>query len=264
LANTQYIHGTTPCEQERLALLNDLTNPAFLDFLEIEAHYQVLEIGSGLGILASEVAKRLDGKGSMIGIEISQEQLEKAPKDIPNLSFVQGDASQLPFEDNTFDVVYGRYILEHVLHPIQVLNEIRRVLKPSGKVFFQENAIEFVRFYPDCPTFDMVWRQFLTLQSQLGGDGMIGIKLHYLLHHTSFKALRLSIAPEVHAPESGRFIDWVHNIIGNIKSGEVSLIEKGLATPLQIKQAIAELIALTQRTDASAYFYWNRIAGKKS
>ncbi len=263
MATIQYIHGTTPSEQERLALLNELTNPAFLDFLELEANHQVLEIGSGLGILAGEVAKRLNNKGSMTGIEISQEQLQKVPKDITNLRFVQGDASQLPFEDNTFDVVYGRYILEHVSNPTQVLHEVWRVLKPEGKVFFQENAIEFVRFYPDCPTFDMVWRQFLTLQSQLGGDGMIGIKLHYLLHHAQFKRLRLSIAPEVHAPESGRFIDWVHNIIGNIRSGETSLIEKNLATPLQIEQAIAELIALTKRKDASAYFYWNRIAGRK-
>jgi len=51
-----YIHGTEPTEQERLAALNRMTNKPFVDFLSIQPDMQVLEVGSGLGLLAAEVA----------------------------------------------------------------------------------------------------------------------------------------------------------------------------------------------------------------
>ena len=52
-----YIHGTHDEEQERLTLLNRLTNPPFLKFLALRETDRVLEVGSGLGLLASEAAQ---------------------------------------------------------------------------------------------------------------------------------------------------------------------------------------------------------------
>ena len=51
-----YIHGTEPSEQERLGVLNRLTNDAFIRFLAVPPGARVLEVGSGLGILAVQVA----------------------------------------------------------------------------------------------------------------------------------------------------------------------------------------------------------------
>ena len=56
-----YIHGTTPSEQDRLATLNRLTNQAFVEFLEVRPQARVLEVGSGLGHLAGEVADAAEG-----------------------------------------------------------------------------------------------------------------------------------------------------------------------------------------------------------
>src|SRR5262245_3851876 len=55
----RYIHGTHADEQERLAGLNRLTNPQFIQFLALNTTETVLEVGSGLGILAVEVADRV-------------------------------------------------------------------------------------------------------------------------------------------------------------------------------------------------------------
>ena len=88
--DTLYIHGTDQAEQERLAALNRLTNPAFVEFLELRPDNSVLEVGSGLGILAGEVAARVP-RGEVIGIEYSAEQLASARVTAPNLRFEQGD-----------------------------------------------------------------------------------------------------------------------------------------------------------------------------
>ena len=51
-----YIHGTEPSEQDRLAALNRMTNAAFIRFLAVPDGARVLEVGSGLGLLAVETA----------------------------------------------------------------------------------------------------------------------------------------------------------------------------------------------------------------
>ena len=197
MANNAYIHGTSSTEQERLTILNRLTNRSFIDFLALADARSILEIGSGLGILTEQVADLVPDR-EVWGIEYSPEQLAAArARRRPNLHFIQGDAHRLPFKDERFDVVYCRYVLEHVANPLHVLREMHRVLKPEGKVFIEENNILVLVLYPDCPHFDAVWRQFARLQEQLGGDALIGKKLLPLLKTAGFQRIALSVAPEI-------------------------------------------------------------------
>lgn len=262
MAKSQYIHGTTPSEQERLALLNRLTNPPFIAWL---GHFQgkkILEVGSGLGILAGEIATA-HPSCEVVGLEYSADQLAKAPSHITNLTFVQGDALDMPFEAESFDVVYCRYVLEHVSNPSQMLQEMYRVLKKGGQVFTQENDVEVIQFDPPCPTFKYVWQQFIQLQKQLGGDALIGRKLYRLLQEAHFKNINLSLAPQVHGFGDKEFKGWVHNIIGNVESGREKLVKLGFVTESEIDKSIQELEQLKHNEQGSTVFYWNRAKGMK-
>lgn len=262
-----YIHGTEPGEQERLAKLNAMTNAAFVAWLSPRKGERVLEVGSGLGLLAAEVAGAVGDSGRVVGLEYSEAQLAKAReagRGRGNLELVRGDAHRLPFEDGSFDLVYCRYLLEHVADPGRVLIEMRRVLRPGGRACAQENNIEINRFDPACPQFDAVWAKFGDLQARLGGDAYVGVRLNRLFRGAGFGDVRLSIAPEVHWSGSPGFEPWVRNLIGNVRSGEAALIEHGLATRGEIEGAVGELDALMRRDDASAVFYWNRAEGKKT
>lgn len=257
-----YIHGTESAEQARLRRLNELTNRSFIEFLELEETASVLEIGSGLGILAQDVA-RVVTKGEVYGVEYSPEQLARAEVSVPNLHLTRGDAHRLEFEDERFDVVYCRYVLEHVAAPAQVLREMRRVLKPGGRVFVQENNILVNLLYPECPRFDAVWRQFAVLQEKLGGDALIGKKLLPLLKEAGFEEIKLSIQPEIHRSGEQGFRHWIENLIGNIEGTAAALEAHQLATVEEIQHAIDEARALLERDDAGAFFYWNRASGVK-
>src|SRR4030095_226658 len=109
MTEANYIHGTAQSEQARLAALNRLTNGPFIEFLGVKPDTNVLEIGSGLGILAIEVASAADGV-QVTGLERSPEQIAAAASH-PRVTFVEGDAHRLPFADATFDLVYCRYLL---------------------------------------------------------------------------------------------------------------------------------------------------------
>ncbi len=267
MSDATYIHGTAASEQERLASLNRANNPIFLGFLDLNGARSILEVGSGLGILAADVARAAPG-ARVVGIEYSAEQLAECPRPgdegtPANLSFVRGDAHALPFEDGSFDVVYCRFVLEHVGDPLRALREMRRVLTPGGRAFVQENNILMNDFDPDCPAFERVWRAFAALQARLGGDALVGKRLFRLLKQAGFENCRLSIQPEVHHAGQPAFEPWVRNLIGNIRSGEAALVKEGLATRAEIEAAAAELEALMRRDDATALFYWNRAVGVK-
>lgn len=265
MTHATYIHGTAPSEQERLADLNRHNNPHFLQFLDLTGAQSILEIGSGLGILAVEVA-RAAPNARVVGLEYSAEQLAKAPRGegVPaNLTFLQGDGHALPFDDGSFDVVYCRFLLEHVADPVRVLSEARRVLGRDGRVFAQENNILINDFDPDCPRFAGVWRKFADLQRTLGGDALVGKRLFRLMKQAGFEDVRLSIQAEVHHAGNGHpsFEWWTRNLILNVRSGEAALMKHGLATRDEIEGACAELEALIRRDDATALFYWNRAVG---
>jgi SAM-dependent methyltransferase len=261
-SNHSYIHGAESSEQDRLVRLNSLTNHAFIEFINPQKDNIVLEIGSGLGILAGEIANHIP-HGKVYGIELLKPQLQKSPKNISNLHFINGDVHNLPFTSNCLDIVYGRYILEHLSQPELALKEIHNVLKPGGKLYLQENAILTMQFHPACPKFDHAWKKFAELQTNLGGDAMIGIKLYHLLKQNSFVKIKASITPEIHYSGEDTFVTWIDNLIGNLDSAKHNLIQFNLLSNSEFEDAIKELDEFKHNQNASTYFYWNRIVGQK-
>jgi SAM-dependent methyltransferase len=97
---------------------------------------EVLDIATGAGFLAFKFAKVA---GNVIGIDLTREMLERAEelrmqKDIANVEFKEGDVEDLPFSDESFDLVLCRYSFHHFPHPETVLDEMKRVCKRQGKV----------------------------------------------------------------------------------------------------------------------------------
>lgn len=124
----QYAHGITT-EVERKAWLKllqgELGAPA----------KKVLDVGTGTGFLAIMAASL---GHYCLGIDLSGEMLrmarEKAELCREWIAFDLGDAENLAYPDDTFDVVMSRHLLWTLPHPEKALGECYRVLKPGGKV----------------------------------------------------------------------------------------------------------------------------------
>ena len=90
---------------------------------------RVLDVGTGTGLLAREIARRVGPAGSVIGIDPSSTMMAagRPPIGIP---FVQGVGERLPFADRQFDFVTMGYALRHVADLGDTICEYRRVLRP--------------------------------------------------------------------------------------------------------------------------------------
>jgi SAM-dependent methyltransferase len=256
-----YIHGTEPSEQERLAGLNRMTNAAFIRFLNVAPGSRVLEVGSGLGILASEVAA-FASDVDVAGVELSAAQLAAA-RPAPRVTFSQGDAHALDFPDASFDVVYARYLLEHVADPDRVLREMRRVTRSGGRVAVCENDISLLRFDPPCPAFERAWDTFIQFQASLGGDGLIGRRLFRLFRQAGFTDIELSVQPEIHWFGSPGYVACLDNIIGNLESARRGMLEARVISERDLDAGVDDLERLKSRDDGSSVFVWNRATARR-
>ncbi len=105
----------------------------------VEPGDSALDICCGSGDLTQILARKVGGKGKVIGIDFSPEQLKiasaRAGKIYPplNIEWLEGDALNLPFDDNSFDCITMGYGLRNVTDIPQALKEIHRVLKPEAK-----------------------------------------------------------------------------------------------------------------------------------
>jgi demethylmenaquinone methyltransferase/2-methoxy-6-polyprenyl-1,4-benzoquinol methylase len=93
---------------------------------------RVLDGCCGTGDLA--VAARKAGAVEVVGLDFSEPMLERARRKDPGIEWVQGDLLQLPFEDASFDAATVGFGVRNVADLDRGLGELRRVLRPGGRV----------------------------------------------------------------------------------------------------------------------------------
>jgi arsenite methyltransferase len=98
---------------------------------------RILDVGCGPGYYVAELAEQVGEGGSVVGVDSSAPMLAVAAErcaELANTEFAEGDATALPVEDGDFDAVVSVQVLEYVPDVEAALAEIRRVLKPGGRV----------------------------------------------------------------------------------------------------------------------------------
>ena len=98
----------------------------------------VLEIASGTGRLTRHLRKQFPSPVKFVATDFSPDMLEVAKGVLQDdsIEYMVADAQELPFEDNSFDLVYCQFGLMFMPHKDKAFSEAHRVLKPGGKFIF--------------------------------------------------------------------------------------------------------------------------------
>lgn len=125
-----------------------------LDCVKLPESPYVLDLGCGTGRLLTRFAKQFPNLQG-VGVDFSEEMLRQArEKNLyeTRLSYMQGNAESLPFEDAQFDAVFNTISFLHYPNPERVLAEVRRVLKPQGQFHLADYSFrQETVFFPFSP-----------------------------------------------------------------------------------------------------------------
>lgn len=132
IRSSTYKNGVSGFDEEERAVWKKI----FESSLSSGEHLKVLDVGTGAGFLALLFAEM---GHEVTGVDLSTGMLEKAKHNAESMGlevdFFYGDAENLPFEDNSFDLVVNKFLLWTLPQPSYAVWEWKRVLKPGGRVF---------------------------------------------------------------------------------------------------------------------------------
>jgi ubiquinone/menaquinone biosynthesis C-methylase UbiE len=139
------------CAPIYIETLEPLTKQGFQvisDSGHIRDGVRLLDVGCGPASFTAAFARM---GADVSGVDFSEDMVEIAKNEQPHLDIRHADVENLPFEDESFDVVTASYALHHLARPTVAFRSIHRVLKPSGRFVFvipnQEAQKSFGAFF---------------------------------------------------------------------------------------------------------------------
>ena len=211
---------------------------AFME-AEIKQSYSILDIGCGPGTITSGFAK-MAPHAAVTGIDIHDSQIQLAKKyaqaeSYQNLAFQQGSIFELPFPDNSFDLVFVQTVFVHIPDHPKALAEIKRVLKPNGIFANREIINSYVIITPYSQLLEKTKTIFHNGIIAMGGRPDAGLFMGESIMEAGFRDLKQSMKWE-RSPEG----DTEHflNITSPILHGELGLqaIRNGWITEEEIRE----------------------------
>lgn len=104
------------------------------DAVDVSGAKSILDVACGTGVLARTISSRATSDCSVVGLDRNEGMLDVARRSLPSVEWKLGQAEDLPFADNTFDVVVSQFGLMFFEDRNAALSEMWRVLKPGGRM----------------------------------------------------------------------------------------------------------------------------------
>ena len=184
----------------RLKIMNAVYGPSTEKLLEeigLEGK-RVLDVGCGTGNVSCWIARQVGETGSVVGVDVSEEQTEIAKKNadaigLKNISFKVGNAYETGVERESFDIAYCRFVLCHLMQPENALREMLATLKTGGTLVCEDLDISGGFSDPPIEAFDKMNQSIQDVAKGRSVGFNIGRQLHRLFREAGLTDIKINI-----------------------------------------------------------------------
>lgn len=201
--------------------------------LDIRPGEAVLDIGSGPGFLAADIAERTGPQGKVVGVDLSEPMIARASSrnHQGHLKYLHADATALPLDDCSFDVVVSVQVAEYVPDIRAFCAEVYRVLRPGGRGLILATDWDAVCWHSNDPA---RMRRILSAFAPHCADSQLPRTLAARLRATGLAVDGVSCFPIVN-------LDWHDGCYSQTCVGFIANYVKGQGSvPEQVVDAWAE------------------------
>ena len=170
-----------------------------LNIAGLKKGMKAIDIGCASGEVTRTMAEITD---NVVGFDCSVNRIEQAIQidsklGINNIKYVVGNAYKTRLEDNYYDFVWARFLFEYLgKKPLPVLQELKRITKPGGKVVVVDIDGNCVFHYPIDTELEKAIQETVLIANKITGwDPYVGRKLYNFFYQTGFKDIKVDILP---------------------------------------------------------------------
>lgn len=231
-----YVLGSSDQEIERLDRQSaSLERPTrlLLQAAGVAPGMRVLDLGTGVGHVATLLAERVGPQGSVVGLDSNERLLQVAgarAAALPQLRFVQGDVRDWR-DDEPFDAVVGRLILFHLADPLAVVRYHAAALRAGGLWLALDFDLGASRSVPPVPLVDQALGWVSGAFARAGANPAIGTRLAPLLAQAGLAEVQGFGVQGYSAGDDPRGPALLTAVVRSLVP---QIVACGLATPAQI------------------------------
>lgn len=233
---------------ERLQVLAAVRLPDTRDLFDrvgVTPGGSCIDLGSGSGDIAAELARRVGPYGTVIGVDMDGTKLElaaavAASAGLANLSFVEADLEHWS-SPPSYDLVYNGLVLEHLRDPVDLLRRMWAAVRPGGVLVVEDADFDGLFCWPPNSGFDFYADRYREVLRRRGGDPAIGRKLCRLFLTAGIPDPQPKLVQRADVTGVGKSIS-----LSTLTATAEAILAERLATAAEIDAAVHDLDAFTQ------------------
>jgi SAM-dependent methyltransferase len=206
-----------------------------------------LDVGCGAGDVSLLLASLVGPSGAVVGSDSDGVQLDLVRAEcqrlgVTTVELVLEDVMELEVS-GAYDVVYSRFVLEHLPDPLEALRRMWRAVRPGGLLVAEDGDFLADFCEPPHPGFDFWQYAYQETLRRHGGDPLSGRLLHSRFREVGIADPQLEVVQHVYLTGEGKLMPYL-----TIARTAPKIIASGVATRAEVDVALAQLEALANDT----------------
>lgn len=210
----------------------------------VGAGMRCIDLGCGGGEVTFELAKLIAPDGTVVGVDMDEIELAlareaAAERGITNVEFRTLNVNDWD-EPATYDVVFSRFLLQHLSQPVALLRRMWAAVRPGGVIVVEDADHEGWCCHPANDGFAFFARTLCQVIARNGGDPAAGRKLYNYFLNAGIPDAHVSLVTPLHIADEGKVL-----ALSTLEATSAAILAAGLASEDEITAARESLAAFT-------------------